>query len=422
MNLVPVNIDSIRSGQALPFALHNADGLLLASKGFVLKKRADLELMVAEHGRLFIDVADSEDHQRAYAEQLYALVRDDRSLGVIARAGIALSSLSDLKSSIESGEPKGLKGDIEQGEPDWISLQAQTAGLLRDPNPDDFAGRLDKLHTRLIWHLRSNPDGVLFALIHLSASEVHQYSATHAMLVCVMCSLAAHEVLNWSPETEVTLGKAALTMNLGMTELQDRLARQREAPNPRQRREIDQHAERSVSMLQTLGITDPDWLEAVGAHHTKVPGPLAGRTPGQRLARLIQRADMFAACLAPRMNRAAVAPAVAMKASYFDENKQIDEAGAALIKVVGIYSPGSYVRLASNEVAVVIKRGANTTTPRVAVVLSRAGLPTAENTVRDTSQKDFKITASVPHRDVKMQINLPKILTMTRPAPSGRSR
>jgi HD-GYP domain-containing protein (c-di-GMP phosphodiesterase class II) len=117
------------------------------------------------------------------------------------------------------------------------------------PNPASFSARLDKLHMLLVWHVRKNPDGVLFALIHLSASEVHQYSATHAMLVSVMCSLAAHEVLKWPLEAEVSLGKAALTMNLGMTELQDRLARQKEPPSPQQRREINDHAERSVSML-----------------------------------------------------------------------------------------------------------------------------------------------------------------------------
>lgn len=410
MNLVIVNVESIRLGQALPFALRDVAGVLLAPKGFVVEKRADLDLMVSQRGRLYIDVTESEGHHRAYVEKLHTLVREDQSLGVIADTGIASSSLN------------GLKNSVEPGEPDWVFLQTQTNAMLREPNPASFSARLDKLHTLLVWHLRNNPDGVLFALIHLSASEVHHYSATHAMLVSVMCSLAAHEVLKWPPETEVSLGKAALTMNLGMTELQDRLARQKEPPSPLQRREINAHAERSVSMLKDLGITDPDWLEAVSAHHTKVPGPLAGRAPGQRLARLIQRADMFAACLAPRITRAAVAPAVAMKASYFDENKQIDEAGAALIKVVGIYSPGSYVRLATNEIAVVIKRGANTTTPRVAVVVSRAGLPTAEHMVRDTSQADFKITASVPHREVKVQINLPKMLAMTKPAASGRLR
>ena len=410
MNLIIVNVDSIRLGRPLPFALRDATGVLLAPKGFVVEKRADLDLIIAQRGRVFIDATESDGHHRAYVETLHTLVRQDQSLGVIAETGIASSSLSSLKSNAEPGEP------------DWVFLQAQTAGMLRDSDPASFSTRLDKLHTLLGWHLRTNPDGVLFALIHLSASEVQQYSATHAMLVSVMCTLAAREVLKWSPEAEVSLGKAALTMNLGMTELQDRLARQKEAPSPQQRKEINAHAERSVDMLKALGVTDPDWLEAVADHHTKVPGPLAARTPGQRLARLIQRADMFAACLAPRLTRAAVAPAVAMKASYFDENKQIDEAGAALIKVVGIYSPGSYVRLATHEIAVVIQRGANTTTPRVAVLVSRSGLPTAEHMVRDTSQSEFKITASVPYREVKVKINLPKMLTMTKPMASNRAR
>jgi len=75
-----------------------------------------------------------------------------------------------------------------------------------------------------------------------------------------------------------------------------------------------------------------------------------------------------------------------MKAIYFDENGQIDEAGAALIKAIGIYPPGSFVRLANGEVAVVVQRGANTAAPRVAVVLNRNGTPNADLTLRNTSR------------------------------------
>ena len=129
---------------------------------------------------------------------------------------------------------------------------------------------------------------------------------------------------------------------------------------------------------------------------------------------------LFAARLAPRASRLADSPASAMKASYFDENRQIDEAGAALIKAVGIYSPGSFVRLATNEVAVVIKRGANTTTPRVAILINRNGMPTGELIVRDTSQREFRIAASMPHREVKVKINLERLLTLTKAPASDR--
>jgi ribosomal protein S16 len=129
---------------------------------------------------------------------------------------------------------------------------------------------------------------------------------------------------------------------------------------------------------------------------------------------------MFAAQLAPRASRLPIAPAAAMQACYFDEDKQVDEAGAALIKAVGIYQPGTFVRLATDEVAVVIKRGANTTTPRVAVLVNRSGMPTVEPTIRETSLRDHRIVASVAHRDVKVTINLEKLLPLTATPSSER--
>jgi ribosomal protein S16 len=102
-----------------------------------------------------------------------------------------------------------------------------------------------------------------------------------------------------------------------------------------------------------------------------------------------------------------------MQATYFDENRQVDEAGSALIKAVGIYSPGSFVRLSSNEVAVVVRRGADTTTPRVAVLINRSGMPIMEPIVRDTGLNEYRIAASVPHRDVKIKLHLQRMLTLT---------
>lgn len=408
MNLVIVNVDSIRIGQPLPFSLRDESGVLLAQKGFVIENRTDLELMIGRRSNLFIDVSESESHHRAYVGKLHHLVREDRSLGQIAGTQISPSDLTSPRDAAGTGEP------------DWLDLQVQTHAMLRDSNPESFRTRLDKLQAQLSRHSRLNPDGTLFALIYLSSTELRQYSATHAMLVSVMCSLAAREVLKWPAELEATLSKAALTMNIGMTELQDRLAQQKEAPSPEQIRQVEQHAARSVSILEQLGVTDPGWLEAVLNHHTNTPGPLAGRGQGQRMARLIQRADMFSARMAPRASRVPESPASAMQASYFDENRQIDEAGAALIKAVGIYSPGSFVRLSTNEIAVVIKRGANTTTPRVAILINRTGMPTGELIVRDTSQAEFRIVSGVAHRDVKVKINLERLLVLTKLPVSDR--
>lgn len=407
MKLVPVSVESIRLNQPLPFPLMDKNGVLLAKRSFVVDSKEDLADIARRSGGLYIDVSDSETHHRAYVEHLHNLVRTGKSLGEIAETKITKDLL----------DQRNAQGDERL---DWLDLQVQANSLLRDTQPAYFMERLQRLNSQLTRHSRENPDGTLFALIQLSATEVRMYSATHAMLVSVMCGLAAREVLKWSDEQQHSLSHAALTMNLGMTGLQDQLTRQAEAPSPVQRRAIDAHAAKSVEILTEMGVTDTVWLEGVRDHHTQTPGPLQPRTPAQQVARLIQRADMFAARMAPRAGRTPIAPAAAMQACYFDENRQVDETGASLIKAVGIYQPGSFVRLATDEVAVVIKRGQNTSTPRVAVLVNRSGMPTLEPIIRETSTRDFRIVVSVPHREVKVQINLDKLLPLTAGPASDR--
>ncbi len=408
MNLVPANIDSIIIGQPLPCALHDESGVLLASKGFLVHNRAELDVMIGRRSEIYIDADQSDNFRRAYVNRINNLMLEDRALGQIA----------DVHISPYDGK-KGAAAEVSD-EPDWLDLQSQAHTLLRDTSAETFLPRLDKLLGELERHTVRNPDGTLFALIHLAGSEVRQYSATHAMLVSVMCSLAARDVLKWPAEHLKSLCSAAITMNIGMTDLQDRLATQKSPPTAEQMKRINNHAPRAVDLLQQMGVTDAIWLGAVLHHRAKAPGPLAPRSEGDRMARLIQRADMFAARLSPRATRAPDAPASAMQFCYFDENRQIDEAGAALIKAVGVYTPGTFAKLATGEIAVVIKRGVNTTTPKVAVLINRQGMATGEPIVRDTSQAEFRILASVPSRDVKVTHNLERMLLLTRQTRSDR--
>ncbi|MBC7621352.1 MAG: hypothetical protein H7293_20620 [Candidatus Saccharibacteria bacterium] len=109
-----------------------------------------------------------------------------------------------------------------------------------------------------------------------------------------------------------------------------------------------------------------------------------------------------------------------MQACYFDENRQIDEADSALIEAVGIYQPGSFARLTNEETGLVVKRGFNTATPKVAVLINRDGVPMVEPMVRDTSLADFKVVAIALRRDVRVQTNLERLPPLTLPAKSDR--
>ena len=107
-----------------------------------------------------------------------------------------------------------------------------------------------------------------------------------------------------------------------------------------------------------------------------------------------------------------MAATAAAKAAYLDENQQADAAGSAIIKAVGIYPPGSFVRLASQEVAVVLRRGRRANEPLVASVLSRIGLPLGEPALRDTRMKPHEVTAGVAPHEVKLRLHLQRLLQL----------
>ena len=410
MRLVSVTIESIPIGKPLAYPLRDEKGQLLAKQGYVFEKREDLHDWEKRGVAFFVDEEESELHNKAFIGKLIHMVHRGSAIGEIANTRIS----KVLPLHVPEDEPD------ETGPPDWLDLQVQANAVLRDVESPLFLGKLQRLNRRLMRLSASTPDSCLFALFHLSASEIKLYSATHSMLVSVMCVLAAREVLNWPEEEQRQIGLAALTMNIGMTDLQDQLAAQIPPLKPEQKEAVADHAARAVALLKAAGVTDAVWLDAVQLHHVVPPGPMTDYSLAQRMARLIQRADIYSARLSPRASRLPMSPAAAMQASYFDEHKQVDEAGAALIKAIGIYSPGSFVKLHTQEVAAVVHRGLNTTTPKVAVLINREGIPTVEPVLRDTTNRDYRIVASVPHRDVKLQINLERMLTLTTGNPSFR--
>jgi HD-GYP domain-containing protein (c-di-GMP phosphodiesterase class II) len=397
MKLVQIRPEAIPLGQPLPYALHTEDGSLLASKGFVIKNRPELDML---HEKRAIFIESSSVISRAAAARLNAMLDQDTTLGEIAE-----SNFADM-------EPQRNSGMTRDSRIDWHSMQLRANWALRDGNSTDAMMRLQQLHFDLSRQVLLHPDASLLALIHLSATDTDLYSATHALLVSTMCMMAARDVLGWDEEHQQILGKAALTMNFAMTAEQDQLAKQKQPPSSQQKEMIDQHPEVSVKLLQQLGVTDHRWLDAVFHHHSVAPGALKTRDIPLQMARLIQRADVFAARLAPRAARGGMTTPSALQAAYFDEKRQVDEAGAALVKVVGVYPPGSFVRLANNEVAAVIKRGANTTTPKVAVLINKSGIPTGEPIVRHTGLADYRISASLLHREVKIHFDLSRMLLL----------
>lgn len=399
MKLVELNLSTIPFGQPIPFALRGVGGSLLASKGYVIRSADDLRVLLARGQALYVDTDESGDSYRAFLAQLQSLLLSDKPLKQIAN--MTMQSAAEPLSALQ-----------DSGTPSWRAWQLGLTQLLRSPSPADFAQRFEDLFSALNNYLLKNTDGALLALMQMSAEETRYYSATHSMLASIVCMTVARETLRWPENRVLPLGRAALSMNIGMAQLQDDLAQQNTPLTPQQAQEVDQHSDASVITLRTMGITDPLWLDAVKTHHHRAPGKLAEKTLSQQMARLIQRADIFGARIAPRVNREPMSVTSAMQASYYDETKSMDEAGAALVKALGIYPPGAWVKLASDEIGVVIRRGASAATPKVAVLLNRFGMPTGEPIPRDTAVPSWKIVSPVAHKEVLVRLPLEKLLAL----------
>ncbi|MFZ7309551.1 HD-GYP domain-containing protein [Comamonas jiangduensis] len=399
MNLVELNLSTIPYGQPIPFALRGVGGGLLANKGFVIRSADDLRVLLARGQALYVDTDESGESYRAFLSQIQSLLLSNKPLNQIA--SMTLQTTTAPAAATQDNSP-----------PAWREWQLGLTQLLRTPSVADFAQRFEDLFSALNAYLLKNPDGALLALMQMSAEETRYYSATHAMLSSVICMTVARETLRWPENRVLPLGRAALSMNVGMAQLQDELAQQSTPLTPQQAQQVDQHSDASVSILRAMGITDPLWLDAVRTHHHRAPGKLSEKTLAQQMARLIQRSDIFGARIAPRINREPMSVTSAMQASYYDETKSMDEAGAALVKALGIYPPGAWVKLASAEIGVVVRRGASAASPRVAVLLNKSGMPTGEPIPRDTAQAAWKIVSPVAHKEVRVRLPLEKLLAL----------
>ena len=383
----------------MPVALRDASGHLLLPRGALLADEQQRQQLIARG--IYVDSNDSRQFKKALAGKLDSMVRDNALLGQIARA---------VPDAAECG-PAAAKPAVADSAAAWHGVMLRASALLHDPPQSDFATRVHRLERDALGLLDGDTDAALLMLIHSTTSEVHQYSVTHALLVMGVCELASRH-LAWPAEWRPSLRRAALTMNLAMTSLQDQLALQEGPVTPPQRTTIDGHSLRAAAQLRELGVADGLWLDAVEHHHASTPGPLAELPPMLQLARLIQRADIFAARLSPRKVRQAMAGTAAAKAAYLDENQQADEAGAAIIKALGIYPPGSYVRLASTEIGIVLRRGQRANEPVVASIVGKSGAPLGEPAMRDIRQKAFEITGGVAPHDVKLRLNLERLLQL----------
>jgi len=128
------------------------------------------------------------------------------------------------------------------------------------------------------------------------------------------------------------------------------------------------------------------------------------------MSHLIGLVDVFVARISPRVSRKGLPSQRAARDAYLAADGQPNPLGAALIKAIGVYIPGSYVRLASEELAVVARRQRRANEPLVFALVGRSGMPLGEPALRDTSEAAYEIKAGVAADEVRVRVNTAKLL------------
>lgn len=339
----------------------------------------------------------------------------------------------------ETGELLIAKGNIlnKLDEPELEDMEIEVTEKYREPSEDSFI-KLDlspfeyinKLQLRLrdlYRNLNNNNDikprilelikviqRVCYedsdaALSTIMLDDFKQYSIKQTIRAGLVCEIISKH-LGWSIEERTTLVGAALTMNISIAELQDKLNNYSKELNETQKKEIKEHPHKSALILNQKGIINKVWLDTVLQHHENPNG--TGYPKGLKRdqilpsARLLSLADIYCARVTGRDYRPGLSPNSAMREIFLSGNQAVEEDFAMIfIKVLGIYPPGTFVKLANNEIAVVSHRGESANAPFAYSIIKPDKSRIFNPTLRDCSLKEFTITKIISKKEANIDIN-----------------
>jgi HD-GYP domain-containing protein (c-di-GMP phosphodiesterase class II) len=197
-------------------------------------------------------------------------------------------------------------------------------------------------------------------------------------------------------DSHIRLSHVALTANLGMYEFQDQWANQDGPLDDQQKQQVRRHPETSVERLKAVGVDDPVWFGIVRQHHERADGtgyPLGlSGSKVLREALVLGMIDRYLSFVMPRTNRKWTHPTAALKIIYEDAAAYGAENIKIFIQQLGVYPPGTSVRLHNGEIGVVIKHEIGRSAhPMVVSVKSAAGVPLNKPLERDTMTPEYKV-------------------------------
>ena len=377
METCRLNSAHVRIGVPLPGNVYDSAGQLLLSKGHVLENQAQIDALLARG--MYVEVSVFE-----------ALFKPSAS-----------AAAAPPPEQLQKKHDPFLVRDALK-----ISLNRIQRGILDGTvTPVQIAEFSEHLQA----FVDTDHDAAIAA--SLLDHQDENYPVAHSLNTATFCALLASR-LGWLPARRNSVICAALTMNLGMFELQSRLQKQATPLSLAQLEQVHAHPEATLAALAKIGVEDETWLAAVRQHHerysgTGYPQKIADPVEESQLLRLF---DVVGARTKARADRKPQPPAQVLRALFVEEGQGANAVlVASLVKMLGLYPPGSFVKLENNELAVVFRPDTENSALTVAAVTTAAGTPTMQPVRRDTYRKGLSVAGAITYDKVSVGYDLGKL-------------
>jgi hypothetical protein len=348
--LRPVHLDPTLIGQPLPWDVFSESGVLIAGSGLVLADVAQFNKLAAR-----------------------TLFREGEG------GGAAEAPLGRL-----------------------VALAKRAEAILNKPE----AEAIQAVARDLLAVYRSDADA---SLGYASLVPLARPSVGHALRVLFVAALLA-EQLEFSEAEQESLAAAALTMNVACLDLQDRLHACAGMVPEADRAALRGHPQASTAWLEQAGVDDALWLDAVRQHHENMDGsgyPVGLSGSALSLAaRVLRVADFYCAKVTGRHYRPPRSASMAFQELFGRERGHLDsQIATRLLRRMGIYPPGTLVRLANRETACIARRAQNGSARWAVSVLDARERALELPQARDLTTRNYAIMGTASRQAVWPAIN-----------------
>lgn len=266
---------------------------------------------------------------------------------------------------------------------------AKAATVMRNLNkhllsrPKETLEEMGGLVDQMVYAFLEHPEVTLHVMGEKCGGEEAYYHGLNTSVLCMMLAKG----LNFTQDQARLLGAAALLHDLGLMEIPDRVLKKRPDEYTKPERELRMmHVEYGVKLGKQIGLP-PEVLLAISQHHEFIDG--SGYPKGLKgdkmspLARVLCTVNAYDNLCNPVDFQQAMTPHEALSFLFAQRRGKFDGTVLQLmIRNLGVYPPGSIVRLSNEAIAMVVS--VNPSKPlRPWVMLYDSAVPKAEAIMLD---------------------------------------